>query len=163
MGQKYNPVVVHYSANKSQKTSNCRYFESYSYIEDNQDVVWLNSKQYSALFEKTRSVDHKNKLLAIVRLVYKNRVIRRRYKCNQSLCLNNKQIGLTSESVRILFDDMPDISKEEINVSKGSIWDVFMYYWDHPFHATRISFKVGILSMILGIVSLIIGIFSLIC
>ncbi len=162
MKKDYSSVVVHYSANSLQSTPNCRYVTSFSYTEGNQDVAWFNNKQYVELFGKKRSRDNANKLLAIVRLAYKNRVIRRRYKCDQSLCLSDKQVGLTSESVRILFDDM-DASKETITVSKGNIWDVFMYYWSHPFHATRISFKVGILSIILGSVSLIIALLPSIC
>jgi hypothetical protein len=160
MKKDYSSVVVHYSANSLHSTPNCRYVTSFSYTEGNQDVAWFNNKQYVELFGKKRSRDNANKLLAIVRLAYKNRVIRRRYKCDQSLCLSDKQVGLTSESVRTLFDDM-NASEKDATVSKGNIWDAFMYYWEHPFHATRISFKVGILSFVIGAFSMILSAISL--
>ena len=110
------------------------------------------------MFGIKRSLDKKNKLLAIVRLEYDGRKIRRRYQTDNTLGLTNTQVGLTSESARILFDDMPDVSKEVVKVSKGNVWDTIMFYWDHPFHATRISFKVGLPSLLIGLFSLIIGI-----
>ena len=51
-----------------------------------------------------------------------------------------------------------NVSKEVVKVSKGNIWDTVMFYWNHPFHATRISFKVGLPSLLIGLISLIIGI-----
>ena len=159
---KYSPVVIHHSASGNNKiTPNCRFVTEFSYIEGNEDVAWFDNKQYSKIFNIKRSKDHKNKLLAIVRLEYQDRGIRRRYKYNPVLRLNNDQLGLTSESIRILFDDMPDISKEIIKVSMGNIWDTIMFYWDHPFHATRISFKIGIISLITGVISIFISVITL--
>lgn len=160
MSEKYTPVVIHYSANQMQNTAHCRYVTESSYIEDNQDVVWFNNKQYVEIFKNKRSSDHNNKLLAIIRLKYKDRVIRRRYRYDQTLHLTNEQVGLTSESVRILFDDL-NASEDLVTVSKGNIWDSLMFYWNHPFHATRISFKVGVASVIVGVLSMILSIISM--
>lgn len=154
----YNPVVVHYIANSHPVTSNCVYKDSYSYIEDNQDVAWFYNKEYQELFGIKRSLDHRNKLLAIVRLEYNGKVIRRRYKYDSSLRIKGNQVGLTSESIRILFDDMDNVYQEEILVSKGNFIDTIMFYWNHPFHATRISFKVGLPSLVISVVSLLLSI-----
>ena len=59
----YTPVVVHYNAKHVQSTENCVYKDSYSYIEDNQDVAWFNNSEYRELFGMKRSLDQKNKLL----------------------------------------------------------------------------------------------------
>ena len=159
MSKDYIPAIVHYSANpQSHSTGNTKFVDQYGYIESNQDVVWFHSSEYKELFGIKRSLDKKNKLLAIVRLGYKGRIIRRRYQYDSTLRLTSNQVGLTSESARILFDDMRDVSKEVVKVSKGNIWDTIMFYWDHPFHATRISFKVGLPSLLIGLLSLIIGI-----
>ena len=159
MSKDYIPAIVHYSANpQSHSTVNTKFVDQYGYIESNQDVVWFHSSEYKELFGIKRSLDKKNKLLAIVRLGYKGRVIRRRYQYDSTLRLTSNQVGLTSESARILFDDMQDVSKEVVKVSKGNVWDTIMFYWDHPFHATRISFKVGLPSLLIGLLSLIIGI-----
>ena len=162
MGKNYNPAIVRYTANTQlQSSANTKYVNDCGYVESNQDVAWFNSQQYKdeELFGIKRSLDKRNKLLAIVRLEYDGRKIRRRYQTDHTLGLTNTQVGLTSESARILFDDIPDVYKEVLKVSKGNIWDTVMFYWDHPFHATRISFKVGFPALIIGIVSLIIGIF----
>jgi hypothetical protein len=164
MSKNYNPAIVHYSANTNlQNSSNTKYVKVFGYVESNQDVAWFNSQQYkdSGLFGTKRSLDRKNKLLAIVRLEYYGRKIRRRYQTDSTLGLTNNQVGLTSESARILFDDMPDVSSEIIKISKGNIWDTIMFYWDHPFHATRISFKLGLPSLIIGIAALLIGIIGI--
>ena len=161
MSKSYNPAIVRYSANNQvQSSANTKYVKEFGYVESNQDVTWFNSQQYKdeELFGIKRSLDKKNKLLAIVRLEYKGRAIRRRYQYDSTLHLTSNQVGLTSESARILFDDMPDVSKEVVKVSKGNVWDTIMFYWDHPFHATRISFKVGLPSLLIGLLSLIIGI-----
>lgn len=161
MSNNYNPAIVHYSANpQSHSTENTKFVDQYGYIESNQDVAWFNSQQYKdeELFGIKRSLDKKNKLIAIVRIEYQGRKIRRRYQTDNTLGLTNNQVGLTSESARILFDDMSDVSKEVVKVSKGNIWDTVMFYWNHPFHATRISFKVGFPSLLIGLLSLIISI-----
>ena len=161
MSKCYNPVIVHYSANTHLQSSvNTKYVKAFGYVESNQDVAWFNNQQYKddGLFGTKRSLDQKNKLLAIVCLEYCGRKIRRRYQTDITLGLTNNQVGLTSESARILFDDLPDVSREVIKISKGNIWDTIMFYWNHPFHATRISFKVGFPSLIIGILALIIGV-----
>lgn len=161
MGKNYNPAIVRYTANTQlQSSANTKYVNDCGYVESNQDVAWFNSQQYKdeELFGIKRSLDKKNKLLAIVRLEYDGRKIRRRYQTDNTLGLTNTQVGLTSESARILFDDISDVSKEVVKVSKGNVWDTIMFYWDHPFHATRISFKVGFPALTIGIVSLIVSI-----
>ena len=163
MSKNFHPIIVQYSAKGLPDTLGCRFVSSFTYMESNQDVAWFNSHQYKdeGLFGIKRSLDKKNKLLAIVKLEYKGRKIRRRYMTDQSLGLSDHQVGLTSESVRILFDDMSNVSKEKIIVSKGNLWDTIMFYWNHPFHATRISFKVGLPSLVISLISLIIALQSI--
>ena len=155
----YNVKVVHHSSSiVPQVHNNTIHVTSASYIDNHQDVVWFNNHQYKTIFHKVRSEDKKNKLLAIVRISYNGRSIRRRYLCDQqNVALGNGDLGLTSESVRILFDKKP-ASANQVTVTKGNLLDAMMYYWDHPFHATRISFKVGMPSLIISIISLVISI-----
>lgn len=161
---KYNVKVVHYfnsndASNKSKTFNNTIHVNSSSYIDDHQDVVWFNNKQYKLIFGKTRAIDSDNKLLAIVRITYKNRTIRRRYLCDlYNVPLGNSDLGLTSESVRILFDNSSE-SVKKVKVKKGNWIDLIIYYWTHPFHATRISFKVGFPALIISVVSLMLSLF----
>ena len=93
------------TSNKSKTFNNTIHVNSSSYIDDHQDVVWFNNRQYKHIFGKTRATDSDNKHLAIVRITYKNRTIRRRYLCDlYNVPLGDSDLGLTSESVRLLFD-----------------------------------------------------------
>ena len=120
MSKNYNPAIVRYTTNTQlQSSANTKYVNDCGYVESNQDVAWFNSLQYKdeELFGLKRSLDKRNKLLAIVRLEYDGRKIRRRYQTDNTLGLTNNQVGLTSESARILLDDIPDVSKEVVKVS----------------------------------------------
>ena len=57
---KYNVKVVHYfnsndASNKSKTFNNTIHVNSSSYIDDHQDVVWFNNKQYKLIFWKNQS------------------------------------------------------------------------------------------------------------
>jgi hypothetical protein len=142
---KYNVKIVHYSSSgQSKKYNNTIHINSSSYIDEHQDVVWFNNNQYKLIFGKPRAIDSHNKLLAVVKINHGKKVIRRRYMCDMSnVPLTNDELGLTSESTRILFDNTP-ASGELVSVEKGDWFDSILYYWNHPFHATRISFKIGL-------------------
>lgn len=43
----------------------------------------------------------------------------------------------------------------EINISRSN-W--LFYFWNHPFHVTRVSMRIGILSLIASIISIILAI-----
>lgn len=71
--------------------------------------------------------------------------------------MNKNHIGLSVNSVMLLsgtgLDDYKkDGSKNHVTLSRGSY---FMCYWTHTFHATRISFKLGLISIALASVSII--------
>ena len=158
----YCPVVIHYSTTSRPSTANCVYVNTQPYIQENQDSAWLNNTEYRVLFGRKRSLDHKNKLLAVLRLEYNNRVIRRRYKYDLALGITSNQVGLTSESIRLLFDDQK-ASTNQIKVSKGNLWDMLLFYWNIPMRAERVAFRLGFVSVVLGVIALIISVISCIC
>ena len=86
-------MVVHYSPHPLPNTANCVYVSTQSYIQENQDSAWLNNTEYKVLFGKKRSLDQKNKLLAVLRLEYNDRVIRRRYKYDGTLGIKSNRVG----------------------------------------------------------------------
>ena len=165
MRNTYVVKVVQYNKSKSStpcSTEHCIYVESKNEIEDNQDVAWFNSNQYNEIFSTPRYLDSNNKLLAIVRIEYNGRVIRRRYKFDSDFKgLDDNRIGLTSESTRILFDNTP-ASENPVMVSKADWLDVIMFYWNHPFHATRISTRIGLPSLLISLISLVLTLISLV-
>jgi hypothetical protein len=151
----YNVEVVHYSSGVPQVHRNTIHVSSASYIENHQDVVWLNNHQYKEIFKKVRSKDQNNKLSSIIRISYNGRSIRRRYKCDlQNVPLNNDDLGLTSEATRILFDSNP-ASSNQVIATKGNLFDTIMFYWNHPNDGNRMSFKIGFSALILSMISII--------
>ena len=152
---RYNVKVVHHSTSGvSHVHSNTIHVASRSYLDSHQDVVWFYSHQYKKIFKKVRSQDQSNKLLAIVRISYNGRRIRRRYLCDlQNVPLKNDDLGLTSESARILFDNRP-ASSDQVTVTKGNLFDIVLFYWNHPNHADRMSFKIGFSALIISCISL---------
>lgn len=69
--------------------------------------------------------------------------------------LSNNDIALNPTSTRELCGssfDNSDIVGKDIEVSKGC---PLCYYWHHPFHATRISMKLGLVSILLAVASLV--------
>ena len=122
----YTPVVVHYNANPLSGKVNCVYKDSYSYIEENQDVAWFNNIEYRELFGMKRSLDKKNKLLAIVRLEYNNKVIRRRYKYDNSLNINpNNVLVLNNKAILLIklkrYNEALSILNEVLNIDENNI------------------------------------------
>lgn len=47
--------------------------------------------------------------------------------------------------------------EQKVTIQKGS---VFFFYWNHPVHATRISFQVGLLSLFIGTVSFVLSLIT---
>ena len=158
----FRPVVVSPKTNPmSQNTPNTK-FKAFvlPYLDDVQDVAWFKSSEYKNVFGQVRSLDKANKLLAVVRIEYSGRKIWRRYLCDMQIGLGEDQVGLTSESIRILFDDQSPLN-EELLVVKGNFFDSIMFYWNHPFHATRISTRIGLPSLLISLVSLVLALISI--
>lgn len=120
---------------------------------DYDDTIFLWKDHYKAIFGETRGTSSASKkLLSVVKITYtdknnKKRSIHRAYRTDK--CMNSKTIGITYNSLRLLADDIEDIIVVE--VSKGCCMS---YFWNHPFHATRISTRLGVISIALSIISI---------
>lgn len=124
------------------------------------DTVFMRTTEYEAIFGKKKSKSSvRKKRLSVVKIVSDSGdVVYRRYYGSSALPKEN--IGLSPNSIMMLSDSgLTPFKKGQpsqvVSVSKGNY---FMYYWTHSFHATRISFKFGMLSVILGIISIILSI-----
>lgn len=119
------------------------------------DLALLRNEDYQHIFGNPRYKDsNKRKRLAIVKITNPEtgKSIQRAYRGERSC--KGEQIGLTSNSIRFLSNE--DIDKPiTVIVKKGS---VFAYFWNHPFHATRISMKLGVYSLIFSILGLLVGV-----
>ena len=122
---------------------------------DYDDVAFLNNRTYSEIFGEKRANSSKEKqLLSVVKIKYGCRSIHRAYRCSANMTKNT--VALTQNSQRLLFGSLTNA--DYVTISKGS---KFIYFWNHPFHATRISMRLGVYSVALAIVSIIISVISI--
>lgn len=121
---------------------------------DYDDVAFLNNRIYSKIFgEKRAESSDEQKLLSVVKITYGGKSIHRAYRCSPKL--RKDEVALSANSQRLLFGKIDNAG--EVTITKGS---KFIYFWNHPFHATRISMRLGVYSVILAILSTILAIIS---
>ena len=122
--------------------------------ESYDDKVIMSPGQFERIFDKNRNnVKSELKLLAVVKITADNGAsIHRAYYGRMKKEDNEKQkrIGLSPNSIRLL---ALEEGENQVQISKGS---KFLYFWNHPYHATRISMRIGILSIALTIISFVI-------
>ena len=122
---------------------------------DYDDVAFLNNRTYSAIFGETRADSSiEKKLLSVVKIKYGCRSIYRAYRCSANMTKNT--VALTQNSQRLLFGSLTNA--DDVTISKGS---KFIYFWNHPFHATRISMRLGVVPVVFAILSIIITLISI--
>lgn len=137
-------------------SGNTYYLSERGCIGDYEDLALLPNKAYSELFSVKRGEDTlRRKRLAIVRICYNGISIYRAYR---GMNVGWGNVGLTPSAIRYFGADNDEIIGKKVQVSRGW-W--FPYYWDHPFHATRISCRLGVVSVGLGLISLALGILCL--
>lgn len=124
----------------------------YAY-EDLNDAAMFYGHSYQTIFGKKRSESTASKKrLAIVKIRKGKRVIHRRFLAEPMKGIGQNELALTPASIRELArHSNSDLVGHEVEVSKGC-W--FCFYWDHPSHATRISFHLSTLSLIASIIAI---------
>ncbi|MBR2026487.1 MAG: hypothetical protein IKA07_05060 [Alistipes sp.] len=148
----------------------------YLYSVDNyQDTVVVHNTSFEKIFgvPKYQYFQRKcnfSRRLPIVKVSYKDRSIYRRVELlsvdkftSKCAALTNKSLGELSRiekqkngEIRV---DRPD-DKSEVLITRGCR---FMYYWHHPNSATRMSFRIGLPSLIIGVISLLCSLKDPIC
>ena len=128
-------------------------------MESIDDIAIFTSNAYEQIFGTKRSKASKSKkLISIVRITNNknNESIRRRYKRLPIKGLGDKEVALSPSSIRLLCEDNnDDVIGTELEVRSGTVLDSIIFYWEHPFHATRISFQIGLPALILSILSIV--------
>lgn len=84
------------------------------------------------------------------------------YRIAEAITANeftNEMIALNSNSIHQLgLSKMIKQDGVEVKISKTNF---LKFYWNHPFHATKISMRIGLISAIIGTLSLITSIIPL--
>ena len=120
------------------------------------DAVFQSSA-YGDVFGNRRNRSTKSKKrLSVVKITANRKPIYRAFRAIPIKDNNKSIVGLSPNSLRMI-NDKNGVNPTEVMVEKGS---PFFYYWSHPDKAIRISFKLGLISLLLGAISIIISIVS---
>ena len=115
------------------------------------DAVF-QSNAYFDIFGFTRKRSNTDKKrLSIVKISANGESIHRAFKSEAVDGIKKDMVGLTPSSIRLLIGK-DGKNPTEVEVEKGRM---FPFYWEHPDKAIRISFKLGLLSLMLGLTSIV--------
>lgn len=152
------PAKDSHDESSAVKNHTLYYFDG---IMEHVDCVFMAPLDYKAMHGKYRSNDRvSRRRLAVVKVTYidgkgrKHSIWRRFESC--SALKESEEVALNYSSLNELLPGrVKDHLGEEVYLSNGSR---FMYFWNHPFHATRISARLGWVSLALAIVSIVLSV-----
>ncbi len=127
----------------------------YSKIIDdiNEDTAYFHSSMYKEIMgELRRSSCIRDKRLAIVKISAGGYSIYRKFSSISKSGFNGDSVALTYSSIRMLTDkSVSALLGGKVTVSKSNR---HLFFWNHPFHATRVSYRLGLVSIVLGLLSI---------
>lgn len=143
-----------YTVFKTLSKSNSNQFVILSHERDldTESKALFHPGSYQDIFGKTKkSSNQRRQRLSVVRIKYGERVIYRSFQARSITRLDNNSIGLSPNACQELGIEPKG---EKVTVRKGCLGG---YFWKHPNSATRVSFRIGSLSLLVGLISLIVG------
>lgn len=123
-------------------------------IDNYHDKVVLYSDNYGGLFnENLKDVNFLPWKRKIVKIKRGNIVIHRMFRGHGNYSVNKNEIGLTYSSIDVLkkYGEKEIGDDAELILSKGS---KLCYYWNNPNHNVRVTYKLGLISLLLGLLAL---------
>lgn len=119
--------------------------------------VLIVSNCYNEVFKtcKKNASDSK-KRLSIVKIAANGKSIYRTCRCVSATGFISDYVALSPNSIMLL-NDKDGNGPKEVKLSEGGKLPFYLY---HPDKAVRISFKLGLLSVLLGLVSIAISVLS---
>lgn len=111
------------------------------------DQAFFYSGSYMDIFHTTRKkACRERKLLSVVKIKFNGNTIHRRIQSSRFIKnIGRDDIGLSSASISLLAENGHPVVGETVRVSKGN---KLAYWWYHPFHAARVSFRLGVIALI---------------
>ena len=143
-----------YTVFKTLSKSNSNEFVILSHERDldTESKALFHPGRYQDIFGKTKkSSNQRRQRLSVVRIKYGKRVIYRSFQARSITGLDKNSIGLSPNACQELGIEP---NGEKVTVRKGCLGG---YFWEHPNSATRVSFRIGSLSLLVGLISLIVG------
>lgn len=130
---------------------------------DNIDVeseccAYLYSKTYSVIFgNKKKETTQSKQRLSVIKICSCNKKIYRKYVGVAVKNFQERNIALSANACQQLMLN-PRKQESYVCISKGW-W--FPFYWYHSNSATRISFRIGLISLLVGLIGVVLSIVSI--
>lgn len=130
-----------------------------SFDIDSECCAYFQASAYQDIFNKKKQdVSQSEQRLSVVKICRGKRKIYRKYVAKSPKGLTKDYIVLSLNACQQLGIKRYDIDKE-VRVTK-SWW--FPFYWYHSNSATRVSFRVGLISLFIGLLGIGLGVLSII-
>ncbi|MCQ2114428.1 MAG: hypothetical protein MJY52_05135 [Bacteroidaceae bacterium] len=116
------------------------------------DRVIMYKDDYAKIFGDTKNNQpNRKKMLSVVKISTRQGTIYRRF---QTLpCMKKGYIALTTSSLTLL-GNVTDTKK--VAISKTCFFSgSFLYHWNHPYSATRISMRLGVIGVLVGVLGIV--------
>lgn len=158
-------IITTNNSSLKQQYNNATY-KLYLRPSDYEEVAVVHTNMFAKIFGKRKGEIPRK--LPIVKISYGNKCIYRRIElvscddfCEGIVAMTYKSMG---ELTNCHYDDKREKKLERIK--EGNEVEVrpaysLNYYWHHPNSATRMSFRIGVPSLMIGVVSLILGLVAL--
>ena len=149
--------ILSTNGSSSVVTSNELHLTSIQYSSELDGYVLLHSSCYKDIFGKTKTNSSDNsKRTSIVKIKTSEKTIYREFKGFTLTGFDANMVALSPNSLYLL-NLSNSIESSELKLTPGCI---LPFYWFHPDKSIRLSFKMGLLSIILGVISLVLGVLS---
>lgn len=118
-----------------------------------EEFVFLQPKDFELVFGHKDGDKKHNLPIVKVKNPHNGKYVYRAFRTSQEIKGFNDYAAISYTAIREITDDRQELqSLNIVDISKGSR---FGFYWNHPYHATRIAIRLGIVSVVLTIVSMI--------
>lgn len=152
-----NTLIIRKSKNNQHgvDSSDSSFYIDETDVSEMEDKAIFWSGDYAKIFGKNlKNSSNSSKRLSIIKISYNGHSIHRQYIARPRM--ETKYVAISPRSIRML-GDFDQKESVEVSIEKGNL---FPFYWDHPDHATRLSARLGLLSVILGVLSIVISLLS---
>lgn len=118
---------------------------SISSSKEMDEYVVLESHMYQKIFKgKKVNADDNHKRLSVVKICCNGKSIHRAFYSVSAKGFTKEHVALSTKSIYLLSSSNVLPTGSQVYLSKGCWW---MFYWEHPNAAVRMSFRMGILGV----------------
>ena len=125
--------------------------------------VFLDGNDFKDIFGKRHADTSLRNKLAIVKITNPRTgmSIHRQFRTSGDLHHLNNYAILTFYSLVNIVKSQEELDRmDKVVLSKGCI---YQYYWNHPFHATKVATRIGVYSFLASLLGILLNLLMIVC